>query len=106
MAYNLIITDRADELIDERVSYLLTKFKNPQAAAHLLDGISEIYNRMEENPYQFPNSKDSYLLQRGYKEAYVSDMDYKMVFRIDGNDVYVVGPFHDLKNYVVNLSKA
>lgn len=106
MAYNLIITDRADELIDERVSYLLTKFKNPQAATHLLDGISEIYNRMEENPYQFSNSKDSYLLQRGYKEAYVSDMDYKMVFRIDGNDVYVVGLFHDLENYVVNLSKA
>lgn len=39
MAYNLIITDRADELIDERVNYLLNKFKSPQAATHLLDRI-------------------------------------------------------------------
>ena len=100
MAYNLIITDRADELIDERISYLLLKFKNPQAATHLMNGISEIYDRMEDNPYQFPDSKDPYLLRRGYKEAYVPDMDYKMVFRIDGSDVYVVGLFHDLEDYV------
>lgn len=100
MAYNLIITDRADVLIDERVSYLLLKFKNPQAATHLMDGISEIYDRMEDNPYQFSDSKDPYLLRRGYKEAYVPDMDYKMVFRIDGSDVYVVGLFHDLEDCV------
>ena len=62
MAYNLIITDKADELIDERVNYLIKKFKNPQAAAHLLDGIAGIYDRMEDNPYQFPDSKDPYLL--------------------------------------------
>lgn len=35
--------------------------------------------------------KDTCLLWRGYKEAYIPDMNYKMVFRIDGNDVYVVG---------------
>ena len=40
MAYNLIITDRADEMIDEKVNYLLIKFKNQQAASHLLNGIS------------------------------------------------------------------
>ena len=100
MAYNLIITDRADELIDERVRYLLLKFKNPQAATPLMNGISEIYDRMEDNPYQFPDSKDPYLLRRRYKEAYIPDMDYKMVFRIDGSDVYVVGLFHDLEDYV------
>lgn len=48
MAYNLIITDKADELIDERVNYLIKKFKNLQAAVHLLDGISGIYDRMED----------------------------------------------------------
>ena len=105
MAYNLIITDRADELIDERVGYLIKKFKNPQAATHLLDGISEIYDRMEDNPYQFPDSKDPYLFRRGYKEAYVSDMGYKMVFRIEGDDVYVVGMFHDLEDYVPKVTE-
>ena len=98
--YNLIITDRADELTDERVSYLIRNLSNPQAATHLLDGITGIYDRLEENPYQFPDSKDPYLLRRGYKEAHIPDMEYKIVFRIDDNDVYVVGLFHDLEDYV------
>lgn len=105
MAYNLIITDRADELIDERVSYLIIKFKNPQAAAHLLGEISGIYDRMVDNPYQFPDSKDPCLLWRGYKEAYIPALNYKMVFRIDGNNVYVVGLFHDLEDYVPKVTE-
>ncbi len=105
MVYNLILTDRADELIVERVNYLIKKLKNPQAATHLLDGISGIYDRLEDNPYQFPDSKDSYLLRRGYKEAYIPDMDYKVVFRIDDKDVYIVGLFHDLENYVPKVTE-
>lgn len=105
MVYNLILTDRADELIVERVNYLIKKLKNPQAATHLLDGISGIYDRLEDNPYQFPDSKDSYLLRRGYKEAYIPDMDYKVVFRIYDKDVYIVGLFHDLENYVPKVTE-
>ena len=104
MAYNLIVTDKADKLIDERVSYLIIKFKNPQAAVHLLDEISGIYDSMADNPYQFPDSKGPFLLRRGYKEAYIPDMNYKMVFRIDGNDVYIVGLFHDLEDYVPKVT--
>lgn len=39
MAYRLIITDRAEELLDQLVSHILFKFKNEPAAKHLLDGI-------------------------------------------------------------------
>ncbi len=58
MAYKLFITDRADELIDSCVSYLINKLKNPKAARHLLDGISEVYDRLEENPFQFHDLED------------------------------------------------
>ena len=90
MAYNLIVTDRADELIDYRVAYILNKLMNPTAAKHLLYGINEIYI-----------SKDAYLRSRGYKEAHISDMQYKIIFRVDENKnyVYVVGLFHDLEDY-------
>ena len=102
--YNLIITDRADELIDERVAYLVENLDNPQAASHLIDSIAGLYDRLEDNPYQFPDSKDSSLHRRGYREAYVTDMEYKLVFRIDDNDVYVVGLFHDLEDYVPKVN--
>ena len=103
MAYNLIISDRADELIDERVYYLINKFKNTQAAIHLLDGIAEIYDRLEENPHQFPDSRDELLLKKSYKEALVSDMKYKILFRIEDNNVYVVGLFHVLEDYATKV---
>ena len=32
-------------------------------------------------------------------------MAYKIVFRIDGDDVYVVGLFHDLEDYVPKVTE-
>ena len=64
-----------------------------------MDGISEIYDRLEENPFQFSDSKDDNLKNKGYKEALISDMQYKIVFRIEDKTVYVVGMFHDLENH-------
>lgn len=103
MHYKLIITDRADELIDERVNHLINRLKNQQAAGHLLDGIDKLYDRLEDNPFQFAECRDPFLKSREYKEAVISDMDYIMIFRIEENTVYVLGFFHQLENYKVNL---
>ncbi len=103
MAYNLIITARADELIDDSVCYLIDKLKNPDAAAHLLNGIDKIYDRLEENPFQFPESFDDYLKRRNYREALVTEMSYRIVFRVEDSDVYIVGLFHELENHKAKI---
>ena len=61
MAYRLRVTEHAEELLDDLVYYLIFRLKNDQAAAHLFDEIEKIYVRLEENPYQFPKSRDVYL---------------------------------------------
>lgn len=99
MGYRLIITDRAEKLLDGLVNYLLYKLKNQQAAIHLLDNIERIYDRLEENPFQFPLSMDTYLLHKGYREAVLPDMNYVLIFKIEGNNVYVLGVFHQLEQY-------
>lgn len=103
MAYRLIITDRAEELLDQLVSHILFKFKNEPAAKHLLDGIEKLYDRLEDNPYQFADCRDFFLKSKEYKEAVVKDMDYILIFRIDGDVVYVLGIFHQLENYKEKL---
>ncbi len=45
MAYKLVVTEHADELLDNLIHYLIYQLKNGQAAAHLLD---EIKNVLEE----------------------------------------------------------
>lgn len=60
MDYKLVISEHADELLDNLVYYLLHRLKNEQATRHLLDGIEGIYDRLKTNPFQFPFSRDNY----------------------------------------------
>lgn len=99
MAYELTITEHADELLDALVYHLLYRFKSEQVAKHLLDGIKNVYERLEENPMQFPLSRDAYLADKGYHEAVVAQMDYMLVFNVKESVVNVVGVFHQLENY-------
>ena len=64
MGYKLIITDRANELLDHLASYLIFQFKNKKAATRLFDNVDQIYARLEENPYQFPESRDAFLAKK------------------------------------------
>lgn len=98
MAYKLVIMEHADELLDKLVYHLIYRLKNEQAAKHLLDGVDNIYDRLETNPEQFPVSRDAFLAKRGYHEAVVPQMDYVIVFDIRSDTVNVVGVFHQLEN--------
>jgi len=99
MDYKLIITERAEELLDNLVYYLLHRLKNEQAARHLLDSVEEIYDRLEENPHQFPFCRDGYLSHKGYQEAALPDMKYLIIFKVDKTKIYVLGVFHELEQY-------
>lgn len=99
MAYKLTVTEHADELLDNLVYHLLYRLKSEQAARHLLDGIENVYERLEENPLQFPLSRDMYLASKGYHEAIVPQMNYVVVFNMKEDAVNVVGVFHQLENY-------
>ena len=82
MDYKLVISEHADELLDNLVYYLLYRLKSEQAARHLLDGIDGIYDRLETNPFQFPLSRDVYLANKGYHEAVVPQMDYIVIYDV------------------------
>ena len=99
MDYELIISERADELTDRLTAYLLNSLKNPGAAAHFLDELDSVYDRLIDNPYQFPDSPDEYLFLRGYREALLETMQYKVIYRIDNRQVLIVGVFHTLEDY-------
>ena len=99
MVYKRVITEYADKLLDDLVYHLLYRLKSEQAARHLLSEIENIYVRLEENPFQFPLCRDTYLANKGYHEAVVLQMDYVVVFDIRDDVVNVVGIFHQLENY-------
>ena len=97
--YKLKITEHANELLDRLVYHLIAYLKNEQAAKHLLSELDRIYDRLEENPFQFPRSRDGYLARKGYREAIVLHMNYVVVFEVRKDIVNIVGFFHQLENY-------
>ena len=99
MAYKLNVTEYADELLDNLMYHLIYRLKNEQAAKHLLDSIDLIYDRLEVNPFQFVECRDTYLAKKGYREAVVPQMNYIIVFDVRADVVNVVGIFHQLENY-------
>jgi len=99
MIYNLSITEKAEEQLDELVNYLLFILMNKNAAVHLLNSVERIYGLLEENPLQFSYSKDPYLASKGYREALLIDMKYRIIFSVENNTVYVKGIFHELQLY-------
>lgn len=99
MVYNLIISEHAEELLDNLLRYLLYKLKNEQAAIHLMDGIEKIYHRLESDPYQFLECLDPYLKAKNYREAVIPGMNYVIIFQIAKDSVHIMGIFHQLENY-------
>ncbi|MCD8105990.1 MAG: type II toxin-antitoxin system RelE/ParE family toxin [Lachnospiraceae bacterium] len=99
MAYKLNITDQANDLLDNIVFYLVFRLHTKQGAEHLLNELDVIYERLKENPKQFPLSRDLFLARRGYHEAIVSGMNYLVVFSISNDTVNIVGIFHQLEDY-------
>ena len=97
------ITEHANDLLDNILYYLVSQLKNKQAAKHLMDEIDNVYNRLEENPLQFPPSRDTYLANKGYHEAVIGQMNYTIVFSIRADIVNILGIFHQLENYPKKL---
>ena len=100
MAYNIITTDEMDRLLENCVNYLLNKMQDDQAAKHLLDSVSEIYDRLENNPEIYRISDDLFMRKQGYHEAKIKGMEYLIVYKIVADTVYVLGIFHTLEDYV------
>ena len=104
MVYKLVITERAEQLMDRLVYYLFFQLKNEQAASHLLDAVSSVYERLEENPFQFPECRDAYLKSKQYQEATTMDMNYVIIYRVEDGTVYVLGVFHGLESYETKVN--
>lgn len=101
MTYKVVITKHANRLLDGIISHLTHQYENKQAAIHLLDCLNKVYDRLEDNPLQFPESKDAFLQIKGYRVATLSGMGYVVIYSLDepGGIVNVSGIFHQLENY-------
>lgn len=99
MIYRLNITEHAESLLDNLLCHLLFHLKNEQAARHLMDKIKNVYDRLEDNPFQFPLCQSVIWAEGELREAIVPEMDYVIIFNVAAEAVNILGIFHQLENY-------
>ena len=81
----------------------MKEFKSNQAAAHLLDGVEEIYDYLEDNPKIYRESQEPFLHSFHYREAKVKGMDYIVVYKVLEDVVYILGIFNCLEDYTQKM---
>lgn len=71
MTYKLLITQDANNDIDEIISYIVNELKNPIAARNLLSEIESGFEMISFNPHAFPLCNDKRLRNSGYRKITV-----------------------------------
>jgi plasmid stabilization system protein ParE len=63
MGFRVVVSAHADTDIDEIVSYMTIRLKNPKAARDMIDELRKIYEALAEQPYVFPHPETHFWLR-------------------------------------------
>ena len=96
MDYRVIITEDAEADMDGFVYYLLFEKKNEQAAGKLVDDFEAAIAILKHAAESLKVCENQ---QLGYRRINFKSHRYFMLYRVEGDAVYVDNIFHELQDY-------
>lgn len=103
MTYNVIITEKSQEQLDNIISYCVNVLRNKQAAKSILSDVEQAYCRLEQFANVFPLCQDEYLNFKEYRKINLLKHDYVIIYKIVDKNVIILGIFHMLEDYYHKL---
>lgn len=103
MAYKVVVTEDAEEDLDQFVRYLLFAKKSKQAAGNLLDDFELTKRQLENVAASLKECSNPRLKELGYRRINFINHRYFMLYRIEDNTAIVDKIFHELQDYDKNL---
>ena len=103
MGYKLIISVEAKKHLDNIISYIVFRLKNPEAALLLLDSVNKAYSDIETFPEAWALCNDSFLSDKGYRKYVLPNHNYVILYRVSGEFVKISGIFHVREDYSKTL---
>ncbi len=100
MAYNVRITEKAEEDLSEIVTYISNTLCNLRAADSLLEEFLKAKVNIADNPYMYPLSNDLVLQVEGY-HRFLFKKNYIALYLIDDNkkEVSIMRIFYAKSDY-------
>lgn len=99
MDYKIFITEDAEEDLGIFVRYLLFEKMNEQAASNLLDDFEATINSLSHVAGSLKVCDNPCLKELGYRRINFLTHRYFMLYRIDGDTVFIDNIFHELQDY-------
>ena len=99
--YSLNITERAEYDLEKIIRYISENLSAPQAASDFADKVYECYERIEQNPYIYEESRDPKLKKEGFRRAVIKNyiMLYKVYENAEPKKVIIHRFFHSSQDY-------
>ncbi|MBR1642158.1 MAG: type II toxin-antitoxin system RelE/ParE family toxin [Butyrivibrio sp.] len=101
--YNAIRTDDAENDLERYIAYLINEKQNPQAASNVLDDYDETIDSLEEVAGSLREPTSLKLRSRGLKRMNFLHHDYLLLYRIEGETVYITNVFHQREDFESKL---
>jgi len=87
--YKLIITDSAQEDIDQYIDTIIYTYDAPMTAKKHYDDLYNVFRKIEQYPMKNPIRYSSSLLQYGYNVRRVNYKKMAILYTVNGHNVYV-----------------
>lgn len=99
VSYNVIVSPKALEQLNEYIDYIQLTLLNNQAANSVWEDAIETINELEIVAGSLRECEHPALKEMGYHRILFKKHDYLMLYRIDGTTVYVEAVYHMLQDY-------
>jgi plasmid stabilization system protein ParE len=99
MDYKINLTQSAEEDLDRFVAYLLFEKKSEQAAKNLLDDFERTKESLSHVAGSLRLCENPNLKELGYRKINFLSHKYFMLYRIEGDMVFIDSIFHELQDY-------
>lgn len=104
MDYSVVMSGEAEKDLDGFIYYLLYEKKNEQAARNLLDDFEKTKESLSKVAGGLKPCDNTKLKELGYRRINFLSHRYFMLYRIEGNTVFVDSIFHELQDYENRMS--
>lgn len=99
MNYKIIVTDQAEEQLDNILYYILMQFNSREGAKSVLDDVLKTYEKLRYVAGSLQLCNDKYLASKGYRKIVLEKHNYVLLYQMRDDEVYVNGIFHVSENY-------
>ena len=99
MVYKIVLMRDAEEDLDRYITYLLLEKRSEQAARNLLNDFEATKTSLTSVAGSLKLCDNPALRELGYRRINFLSHRYFMLYRIEGDMVYVDNIFHELQDY-------